>query len=80
MTEMLSSGIDIMLLGMGTVFVFLTILVLSTMLMSKIMTHVAQPEAEKNLIPTAYNQSNDNELVAVAAAVTALVRAEKKPL
>ncbi len=77
MSELLSSGIDLMALGMGTVFSFLTLLVVSTMLMSKLMTRFMQSDTEKNLVPMAFSQSNDRELVAVAAAVTALVQARK---
>lgn len=38
---LLTSGIELMLVGMGTVFVFLSLLVLATTLMSKIVARVA---------------------------------------
>jgi len=41
MTPLLTSGIELMLVGMGTVFVFLSLLVLATTLMSKIVARVA---------------------------------------
>ena len=41
MTPLLTSGIELMLVGMGTVFVFLSLLVLATTLMSKIVARAA---------------------------------------
>lgn len=40
MSPMLSAGIELMLVGMGTVFSFLTLLVLATSAMSRILQRV----------------------------------------
>lgn len=47
---LIDQGINLMLFGMGTVFVFLTILVFATTLMSKIVNRFA-PEAEPLVTP-----------------------------
>lgn len=49
--EIVQQGVNLLLFGMGTVFVFLTILVLITGLMSKIIERYF-PEAEKPLALT----------------------------
>mgnify|MGYP000181631318 CR=1 FL=1 len=77
MSELLSSGLDLMLLGMGTVFVFLAVLVFSTLLMSKILMKIGQPVIEKKPITFSAVAHNEQEIVAVAAAVSALVQARK---
>lgn len=45
MTDLLSQGIELMVFGMGSVFVFLTLLVFSTIIMSKLVNKFA-PEPE----------------------------------
>lgn len=75
MSESLSSGLDLMMLGMGTVFIFLAILVFSTLMMSKIVQKYGQPIVEKKPLPPMQLAKNDHELVAVAAAVSAIVQA-----
>ncbi|RBP49707.1 OadG family protein [Arenicella xantha] len=44
---LIDQGVSLMLFGMGTVFVFLTILVFATSLMSKIVGRLAAPEVPK---------------------------------
>ena len=39
MPPLISEGLNLALYGMGTVFVFLTLLVLATMLMSRLVAH-----------------------------------------
>ena len=46
-TTLIDQGISLMLYGMGTVFVFLTILVFATTAMSRVVNRL-NPEAEKN--------------------------------
>lgn len=75
MSEALSSGLDLMMLGMGTVFTFLAILVFSTLAMSKIVQKYGQPIVEKKPLPQLQLAKKDHELVAVAAAVSAIVQA-----
>ena len=74
MNELLAQGLDVMCIGMGTVFTFLCILILSMLLMSKAVAkintiwpepvpQVAGPKAKKS-------SSNDEEIaVAVLAAM-----------
>lgn len=60
--ELIDEGLTLMLAGMGTVFVFLTILVVMMTLMSRlIMRFQAAPDAAG---PT------DDEVAAIAAAIT----------
>ncbi|MEX0603073.1 MAG: OadG family transporter subunit [Marinobacter sp.] len=44
MSELMSQAIELMVAGMGFVFVFLVILVFATLLMSKIITRFSEPE------------------------------------
>jgi len=78
MDNLLSEGIELMLFGMGFVFVFLTLLVFVTGLMSKlVMKYAPAPEikpTKKNRKPAAPSASasvtaaNNDELVAVISA------------
>jgi oxaloacetate decarboxylase gamma subunit len=43
---LIEQGLNLMLFGMGTVFVFLTILVFSTLLMSRLVSRFANVEPE----------------------------------
>lgn len=49
-TSLIDQGVSLMLYGMGTVFVFLTILVFATNLMSKVVNHLT-PEQTKSDSP-----------------------------
>ena len=44
MNDLMSQAVDLMVAGMGFVFVFLIILVFATLLMSKLLTRFAPPE------------------------------------
>jgi oxaloacetate decarboxylase gamma subunit len=71
MSELIMDGVNLMVMGMGTVFVFLTVLVIGTHLMSQIIMRLpasAEPEVTKS---TASRASNEDlaEVAAVAAAV-----------
>ena len=70
MTELMSKGIELMLAGMGIVFLFLTMLVLAINLMSSLIQRFF-PEAP-NLVGTVTTTSNgiDKNIV---AAITAAV-------
>ena len=57
---LIDQGINLMLFGMGTVFVFLTILVFATSLMSKLVNRFA-PEAEQLEPPSQTSLSSANE-------------------
>ena len=66
MTPIISEGLDLAVYGMGTVFFFLTMLVLATMLMSKLVGHtekvatvnltIATDSKKKAAIATAIHQ------------------------
>ena len=60
---LINEGLTLMLVGMGTVFVFLTVLVAATTLMSRLVNR-SQPG------PTAGGDS-DEEIAAIAAAIAA---------
>lgn len=59
-TDLLNQGLQLMLAGMGTVFVFLTLLVMATSLMSRLVMRL-QPAAEQS--------ASDEELAAISAAI-----------
>ena len=60
----MSEGVSLMLLGMGTVFVFLSVLVFAVTLMSKLITawSITMTVSEQNSIPK-------NHVAAVVAAI-----------
>jgi len=59
-TTLLNQGVELMLVGMGTVFVFLTLLVIAMSLMSGMI---------KRLMPAAINGASDEEVAAITAAI-----------
>ncbi len=60
--ELLNEGLTLMLAGMGTVFAFLTVLVMAMTVMSRILTRW-----QSNVM---HDSVSDDELAAIAAAVT----------
>ena len=66
MTPLMASGVELMLVGMGTVFVFLTILVGATTLMSKIILRFT-PTPKPSIDPM------------VIAAITAAITKHRNP-
>jgi len=62
MTPLLSEGLNLALYGMGTVFVFLTMLVFATMLMSWLVTKTSSAEVSAETI-------EPKKLAAITAAV-----------
>ena len=62
--ELFSEGLTLMLAGMGTVFVFLTALVIAMTIMSRIVMRM-QPDP----VVAGAAQSNDDEIAAIAAAI-----------
>lgn len=71
MSDLILEGLQLMLMGMGTVFVFLTILVIGTTFMSRlIMRMPGVPEPETNRRGrSSGQQDNLAEVAAVAAAI-----------
>ena len=61
MSSLLASGIELMLVGMGTVFFFLTVLVGATTLMSKIVLRFAPVQKTDEITP--------EEVAAITAAI-----------
>ena len=57
---LIDQGVTLMLVGMGTVFVFLSLLVMSMTLMAGII---------KRLMPAALEGVSDEEVAAIAAAI-----------
>ena len=70
-----AQGIDLMLFGMGTVFVFLTLLVIVTMIMSAIVSkYLAEdPDAELASVPNANSAApvSKTTLAVIQAAIQA---------
>ena len=63
-TELLQQAVSLMLYGMGTVFLFLALLVAGTILMSRIAGRIAPPPGEEDAAGTDTGQQR----AAVAAA------------
>ncbi|MBY4675677.1 OadG family protein [Marinobacterium arenosum] len=74
MDNLFSEGLNLMVFGMGFVFVFLTLLVFATGIMSKVVGKYApepQPKAAapKAAKPAAASSSNDELIAVMTAAV-----------
>ena len=61
--DLISQGLQLMLAGMGTVFVFLTVLVVVTSLMSRIVMRIDTSGTGEEV--------SDEELAAITAAISA---------
>ena len=64
--ELINEGLTLMLAGMGTVFVFLTVLVIAMTLMSRLVRRLQPAVVAAEAAPTA----GDDEIAAIAAAIT----------
>lgn len=71
MSALLTDGLYLMVLGMGVVFVFLTLLVIATHLMSFMIRAVSMAEPELAQGGPIAANARQQELVAVAAAAMA---------
>ena len=60
--ELINQGLTLMLAGMGTVFVFLTALVIAMTLMARLVGKVP--------VPAETGGATDDEIAAIAAAIT----------
>jgi oxaloacetate decarboxylase gamma subunit len=60
--ELINEGLTLMLAGMGTVFVFLTVLVIAMTLMSRLVSRFQPAKGAAN--------AGDDEIAAIAAAIT----------
>lgn len=73
MSELMQDGLQLMLLGMGTVFVFLTVLVIGTTIMSRIVMRMPDvPESDTHRRGRSSSRDDLAEVAAVAAAVRAV--------
>lgn len=75
MSDLWASGFSLMVLGMGTVFVFLTLLVISTSLMSSIVGRFFPEKSAPDATPNTVSY-RDAELAAVAAAAVHASRSQ----
>lgn len=82
MNQLLSEGLNLMLVGMGAVFVFLTLLVFTTSFMSKLVAKYSP--AQSPVIPTTTpvsttpSNENDPQLLAVITAAIHKHRSRQK--
>ena len=79
--DLLTEGLELMLFGMGTVFVFLAVLVVVTTLMSTIVQRFFPDAPEPSLAttprPAPAKASNDEQLLAVISAAVHKYRSRK---
>jgi len=75
--ELISEGINLMLLGMGTVFVFLTILVIVTAIMSSLVQKYGAVQPADPTIPGAAGELDEATLLAVISAAIHAHRSKK---
>ncbi|WP_419831591.1 OadG family protein [Endozoicomonas atrinae] len=76
-SDLISEGSSLMLFGMGFVFLFLTLLVLVTSLMSKIIDRYFQepaPSGASNRIPVNRQPSSSNDQGELVAAISAAIK------
>jgi oxaloacetate decarboxylase gamma subunit len=79
MSELVSSGLELMAFGMGTVFAFLVLLIFATSLMSKIVNKFApEPVVVAPAVITTPSQGVDPQLLNVLAAAVKEHRARQK--
>jgi oxaloacetate decarboxylase gamma subunit len=83
MDELLAEGISLMLFGMGFVIVFLTLLVIATTIMSRLVMRYepvaapATPAGRGTAAPSASGQPDDQTLIAVMTAALQKFRADR---
>ena len=65
MSPLVSEGLNLALYGMGTVFVFLTLLVLATMLMSWLVA----PKETEAVVALPANSAGASKMAAITAAI-----------
>jgi oxaloacetate decarboxylase gamma subunit len=76
-TNLLIQGTELMLLGMGIVFGFLTILVFVLRGMSSLASRLYQPEPELPDIPAPIDVSDHRQVIAVISAAVNRYRASR---
>ena len=68
MAEMISSGVELMIVGMGIVFLFLTMLVITINLMSSMVQRFF-PEVKKATLPLPSSSTDKSTVAAITAAL-----------
>ena len=76
--SLMQQGVELMLYGMGTVFVFLALLILATVLMSAVVARFFKPEPSPVLPSAKTAVANDEQLVAVISAAIHKYRSRHK--
>ena len=77
--SLIDQGLDLMLYGMGTVFVFLTILVFATALMSRIVNAFSKAELDQTEVgPMQSNVTVDAPSAQVLEAIKLAVKAHRQ--
>ncbi len=83
--NLLQQGMELMIFGMGTVFVFLLVLIAATTLMSFIVQRFfpeavisALPKASGSIEPSSDSHSQDEQLLAVISAAVHKYRSRHK--
>ena len=73
-SELLMEGLGLLVVGMGTVFVFLALLVIAVSLMSKMAHHLAPPLAQgadqKTVLAQEAQRASSHHIAAITAAVS----------
>ena len=68
-SQLISQGLDLMLYGMGTVFIFLTVLVAITTIMSTTVNKIAPEQIEDSKIKAPQAQVETRIVKAIQAAI-----------
>ncbi len=79
--SLMQQGIELMGFGMGTVFIFLTVLVVATTFMSAMVQRYGPPEPKPQLVSksiSADQQPEDEQVVAVISAAIHKYRSRRK--
>lgn len=76
-TQLLVQGFELLLLGMGIVFGFLTLLVFMLRAMSILAGKLTPAEATPVAVPTPSHPADDGRLIAVISAAVARYRVSK---
>ncbi len=76
-TNLLLQGTELMVLGMGIVFGFLTVLVFTLRGMSYLADRLGQPEEALEAVPAPIDVSDNRQLVAVISAAISRYRASR---
>ncbi|MDA1369517.1 MAG: OadG family protein [Proteobacteria bacterium] len=77
MENLLSQGIELAVFGMGTVFVFLALLILATKFMSALVLKY-QPDQQSPKTARAVTQTSNNTLLAIISAAIIQHRQQNK--